>query len=49
VAHIDFTGHIRRSVEEIISDGDYATEERVQEMIDEVDFEEKVKEVLRNL
>ena len=49
IAHIDFSDNIRRSVEEIISDGDYPTEERVQEMIDDVDHEEKVKEVLRNI
>lgn len=49
VAHIDFSDNIRRSVEEIISDGDYPTEERVEEMIDDIDFDEKVKEVLRNL
>lgn len=49
IAHIDFSDNIRRSVEEIINDGDYATEERVQEMIDEHDFEESVKEVLRNI
>ena len=49
IAHTNFDDQIRRSVEEIISDGDYATEERVQEMIDEHDFEESVKEVLRNI
>jgi hypothetical protein len=49
IAHHDFSDTIRRSVEEIISDGDYPTEERVQEMIDEHDYEESVKEVLRNL
>lgn len=49
IAHHDFSDNIRRSVEEIMSDGDYATEERVQEMIDGVDHEEKVKEVLRNI
>lgn len=49
IAHHDFSDTIRRSVEEIMSDGDYATEERVQEMIDDVDHEEKVKEVLRNI
>lgn len=49
IAHIDFSDNIRRAVEEIINDGDYATEERVQEMIDEHDFEESVKEVLRNI
>jgi len=49
IAHHDFSDTIRRSVEEIISDGDYPTEERVQEMIDEHDYEESVKEVLRNI
>ena len=49
LAHHDFSDTIRRSVEEIMSDGDYATEERVQEMINEHDFEESVKEVLRNI
>jgi hypothetical protein len=53
VAHIDFSDNIRRSVEEIISDGDYVTEERAIELAgdvcEEMDFEEKVKEVLRNL
>ena len=49
IAHTDFSDTIRRAVEEIISDGDYPTEERVQEMIDEHDYEESVKEVLRNI
>ena len=49
ISHYEFGDQIRRSVEEIISDGDYATEERVQEMIDEHDYEESVKEVLRNI
>lgn len=49
IAHIDFTDNIRRSVEEIISDGDYTTEERVTEMIDEADISDQVKEVLRNV
>lgn len=49
INHYNFDDQIRKSVEEIISDGDYATEERVQEMIDEHDFEESVKEVLRNI
>lgn len=49
IAHTNFDDQIRRSVEEILSDGDYATEERVQEMIDEHDYEESVKEVLRNI
>jgi uncharacterized protein YbcC (UPF0753/DUF2309 family) len=49
IVHHNFDDQIRRSVEEIISDGDYATEERVQEMIDEHDYEESVKEVLRNI
>lgn len=49
IAHYNFDDQIRRSVEEILSDGDYATEERVEEMIGEHDFEESVKEVLRNI
>ena len=50
IAHIDFTDNIRRSVEEILSDGDYATEDRVIDIVtDELDIEEKVKEVLRNI
>jgi hypothetical protein len=49
IAHTDFSDTIRRSVEEIINDGDYATEERVEELIGEHDFEESVKEVLRNI
>jgi hypothetical protein len=49
IAHIDFTDNIRRSVEEIITDGDYPNEERVTEMIDEADIEDRVKEVLRNI
>lgn len=53
VAHIDFTDNIRRSVEEIISDGDYCTEERAQELaeglIDDIDWEDKVKEGLRGM
>jgi len=49
VNHTDWSGVIRRSVEEIISDGDYPTEERVQEMMDDIDLEEKVKDVLRNI
>jgi hypothetical protein len=49
IAHTDFSDTIRRSVEEIISDGDYPTEERVQEMMDDIDLEEKVKDVLRNI
>jgi polyhydroxyalkanoate synthesis regulator phasin len=49
VAHTDWGDTLRRSVEEIISDGDYPTEERVQEMMDDIDLEEKVKDVLRNI
>lgn len=50
VAHHDFSDQIKRSVEEIMSDGDYVTEDRVVDIVtDEIDFEEKVKEVLRNL
>jgi len=49
IAHHEFEDQIHKSVEQILSDGDYATEERVEEMIGEHDFEESVKEVLRNL
>ena len=49
ISQYEFGDQIRRSVEEILSDGDYATEERVEEMIGEHDFEESVKEVLRNI
>lgn len=49
VDHYDHSNNIKQAVHEIMSDGDYATEERVQEMIDEHDFEESVKEVLRNI
>ncbi len=50
VANHDYSETIKRSVEEILSDGDYATEDRVIDiMTDELDIEEKVKEVLRNI
>lgn len=50
IAHTDFSDQIRKAVEEILSDGDYVTEDRVVDIVtDEIDFEEKVKEVLRNL
>ncbi len=50
IAHHDFSDQIKRSVEEILSDGDYVTEDRVVDIVtDEIDFEEKVKEVLRNI
>lgn len=49
INHYNFEEMLRGAVEQIMSDGDYATEERVQEMIDEHDFEESVKEVLRNI
>lgn len=49
IAHTNFDELVRGAVETLLSDGDYATEERVQEMIDEHDFEESVKEVLRNI
>jgi hypothetical protein len=72
IVHHNFDDQIRRSVETLLSDGDYATEERVQEMIDESDYvtesrvhemveeqvqeaidehdyEESVKQVLRNI
>lgn len=49
VAHVNFYDSIKQSVEEIINDGDYTTEDRVTEMIDEADISDQVKEVLRNL
>lgn len=49
IAHTNFDELVRGAVETLLSDGDYATEERVQEMIDEHDFEESVKDVLRNI
>lgn len=53
IAHYNFDDQIRRSVEEILSDGDYCTEERATELAGDacadIDFEEKVKEVLRNI
>lgn len=49
IAHIDFTDNIERAVEQILRDNDYTTEERVQELIDDIDHEEAVKEVLRNI
>lgn len=50
VAHHDFSDQIQSAVEAILSDGDYVTEDRVVDIVtDEIDFEEKVKEVLRNL
>lgn len=49
IAHHDFSDQIKRAVEEIMVDGDYPNEERVTEMIDEADIEDRVKEVLRNI
>lgn len=49
IAHTDFDRHIKQAVHEMLHDGDYPTEERVQEMMDDIDFDEKVKEVLRNI
>ena len=49
IAHIDLTNQIQNAVHEIISDGDYPNEERVTEMIDEADIEDRAKEVLRNI
>jgi hypothetical protein len=72
IAHYNFDELVRGAVETLLSDGDYATEERVQEMIDESDYvtesrvhemveeqvqeaidehdyEESVKQVLRNI
>ena len=49
IVHHNFEEQIGRAVETLLSDGDYATGERVQEMIDEHDYEESVKEVLRNI
>jgi len=49
VHNIDLADKVKYAVHELMSDGDYPTEERVQEMIDEHDYEESVKEVLRNI
>lgn len=49
IAHHDFSDQIQRAVQEIMVDGDYPNEERVTEMIDEADIEDRVKEVLRNI
>jgi hypothetical protein len=50
IAHHDFSHDIKETVEAILSDIDYVTEDRVVDIVtDEIDFEEKVKEVLRNL
>ena len=50
IAYTDFGPQVKQAVEEILSDGDYVTEDRVVDIVtDEIDFEEKVKEVLRNL
>jgi hypothetical protein len=49
IAHHDYSDTIQRAVQEIITDGDYPNEERVTEMIDEADIEDRVKEVLRNI
>jgi hypothetical protein len=72
VHNIDLADKVKYAVHELMSDGDYATEDRVQEMIDESDYvtesrvhemveeqvqeaidehdyEESVKQVLRNI
>jgi hypothetical protein len=49
IAHFNFEETIRGAVEQIISDGDYPTEERVQEMIDDIDYLENIKDVFKNL
>jgi len=49
INHYNFEEMLRGAVEQIVRDGDYATEERVEELIGEHDFEESVKEVLRNI
>jgi len=53
ISHHDFSDQIRRTVDECMSDGDYVTEERAVEIsgdaCEDIDFEEKVKEVLRNI
>jgi len=50
IAHTDFTPQVQSAVSDILNDGDYVTEDRVVDIVtDEIDFEEKVKEVLRNL
>lgn len=49
----DWSHNIKRSVEEILSDGDYCTEERAQELaqdaIYDIDWTDKVKEGLRGM
>lgn len=49
IAHTDFTPQVESSVRDLLNDGDYTDEDRVRELIDEHDFEESVKEVLRNI
>ena len=50
VHNIDLADKVKYAVQECMSDGDYVTEDRVVDIVtDEIDFEEKVKEVLRNL
>jgi hypothetical protein len=50
IAHTDFTPQVQSAVSDILNDGDYVTEDRVVDIVtDEIDFEEKVKEVLRNI
>lgn len=53
IHHHDWSHNIKRSVEEILSDGDYCTEERAQELaedaINDIDWEDKVKEGLRGM
>lgn len=49
VTNYNFADNIRNAVTEIMQDEDYATNEDVEQKIDEIDFEEQVKEVLRNI
>lgn len=49
ISNIDLSDKVNYAVQEILSDGDYPNEERVTEMIDEADIEDRVKEVLRNI
>lgn len=45
----DFERQIKTAVQDILSDGDYTTEDRVTEMIDEANIEDHVRNALKNL
>lgn len=49
IEHTDFDSQVKTAVQDILSDGDYATEERVTEMIDEADLSDQIREALRGL